>query len=71
MLVNFCLVSAGLIFAGIGVGLTGGVTSLSGNIMETIADKKKARQAIEHLADDETRTAKVVQIRAYTECLLF
>merc|ERR1711976_888908 len=52
---------AALIFAGIGVGLTGGVTSLSGNIMETIADKKKARQAIEHLADDETRTAKVVQ----------
>lgn len=53
-------IPAALIFAGIGVGLTGGVTSLSGNIMETIADKRKAKKAIEALAEDEENTSKVV-----------
>jgi len=53
-------IPAALIFAGIGVGLTGGMTSLTGNIMETIADKRKAKKAIEALAEDEENTSKVI-----------
>ena len=56
---------------GLGVGLTGGVTSLSGTIAEILADKSKVKTAQEGMTMDQDRTSKIVKAYETLKLCLF
>ena len=64
-------VSGTLCAVGLGVGLTGGVTSLSGTIGEILADKKRVKQAQEHMNKDNNATVRIVKAYENLKLCLF